>query len=415
MNSDEGDLRVLFKNTQYLWLYVSNLAFFFAMQSQIVMRSWLAFKLTDSEFALGLVAFSTALPMFFLSPFGGMMSDRIDRRNLILYGQCAAFMADLVVVVLILTDNIQFWHLLFSSGVNGCIFPLIMPARTAIVVNIVGKQRLEKAMALNMGGMNTARVIGPAMAGFLIDLIGIRYAYLFGASLLGLGVVSMFPINRSNPVALANQLPPLKSIWEGALFIKDNRLVMVLLLFGLIPMFLAAPFQNLLVVFAEKVWNVGPRGFGLLSSAMGMGGILGAIWIAFLKSSHRRLFRMMVCVILFCVLLFCFSFSPWFWGGLIMVFCANVFVNMFQTFNNTNIQLLIPDSVRGRVSSFLMMSFSLPLLGTLPISAVAELYGAPIALGMSAILAIIIAVVFYWISSNLRNMDKLVLVARGKE
>ncbi|NQU63480.1 MAG: MFS transporter, partial [SAR324 cluster bacterium] len=393
---------VLFKNGQFTWLLSSNFAFFFAMQAQMATRAWLAFKLTESELALGMVMFAIAVPMFFLSPLGGVMADKKDRRNLIILGQFSVFTTDLLMLILLFTDSLEFWHLLSSAAIIGCAFPFIMPARNAIVVNVVGKSKLEHAIAINMGGVNMARVLGPASAGFLIDLAGVTNAYLMGVSLYGLGLLFMTRVGSSKPDGSQEGVSPKESILEGVTYMRQHRLVLILLLFGLVPMFLAMPFQNLIVVFAEKVWQVGPRGFGLLGAAVGVGGIVGSLWVVSIKNTNERLKLMMVSVLSFGGFLFCFSLSPYFLLGLVLVFLANVFGNVFSTLNNTAIQLLIPDRVRGRISSFLMMSFSLPLLGTLPVSAVAEAFGAPVAVGLASILAILTALLFFGLSPNLR-------------
>ena len=407
-----GSPFALFKNGQFTWLIASNFVFFFAMQAQLATRAWLAFKLTDSEFALGMVMFAIAVPMFFLSPFGGVLADKKDRRNLIVLGQFAVLISDLLILILLLTDRLEFWHLLSSAAVIGCAFPFIMPARNAIVVNVVGKSRLEHAMAINIGATNVARVLGPASAGFLIDLTDVNYAFFMGVFLFGSGLLFMTRVNSSKPVSDMKHLSPTESIIEGMIYMKEHRLVLILLLFGLIPMFLAMPFQNLIVIFAEKVWQVGPRGFGLLSAAVGVGGVVGSLWVASIKNTSQRLKRMMISVLAFGIFLFCFSFSPYFLLGLLFVFIANVFLNVFNTLNNTAIQLLIPDRVRGRISSFLMMSFSLPLLGTLPVAAVAEAFGAPLAVGLASILAILTALLFFGLSADLRQMDKSVYRSR---
>jgi len=192
---------------------------------------------------------------------------------------------------------------------------------------------------------------------------------------------------------------------DGFSYVGEHRLLLVLLLFGLVPMFLAMPFQNLLVVFADKIWEVGSRGLGMLSAFAGIGGVVGSLWVSTFSVAQNRLQRMMISMLIFGAALFCFSISPYYLLGLGLVLVANVFASMYGTLNNTAIQLIIPDQVRGRISSFLMMSFSLPLLGTLPVAALAEAFGAPFAVGLAAILATVVAVAFYTFSSALRNMD----------
>jgi MFS family permease len=142
--SNKNSAWSVLKNAQYKWLLCSNISFFFAMQAQMVLRAWLAIKLTDSELALGLVMFAIAVPMFLLSPVGGVMADRKDRRKLIIMGQLAVFLLDLLILVLLLTDRLEFWHLLLNAAIIGSAFPFIMPARNAIVVNVVGKSNLKR-------------------------------------------------------------------------------------------------------------------------------------------------------------------------------------------------------------------------------------------------------------------------------
>jgi MFS family permease len=159
-------------------LFISNTAFFFAMNGQFVVRSYLAFKLTDSELALGLINLVVAIPMLIISPFGGVVSDRFNRKKLVLVGQSIIVFDELLILTLILTDTLQFWHLMATVAVMGAVFPFIMPARQAMTVDIVGRQGLANAMALTMAAMNGARVIAPALAGFIIYLFGVEGTYV---------------------------------------------------------------------------------------------------------------------------------------------------------------------------------------------------------------------------------------------
>src|SRR6188768_3735599 len=136
------------KNDQFRWLYGSNLMFFFAMNGLMIVRSILAYDLTGSELALGAVNLMIAVPLLLISPFGGVIADRVERRKLILTGQSLLLLNETVVLALLLTDRLEFWHLMVAVFFIGCLFPFIMPARQAIVANIVGRQGLGNAMAL---------------------------------------------------------------------------------------------------------------------------------------------------------------------------------------------------------------------------------------------------------------------------
>jgi MFS family permease len=179
-------------------------------------------------------------------------------------------------------------------------------------------------------------------------------------------------------------------------------------------MFLAMPFQTLLAIFARDVWHEGATGLGILNAAAGIGGVAGSAYVAWRGNRDERLRAQMLSVICFGLLLAAFAFCPWFVPALALIFCANIFASLFGTLNNTAIQLLIPDAVRGRVSAFLMMSFSLPMLGTLPLSRAAESVGAPMAVGAAALLAVVAAILFYLLSPELRRLDERVREATAE-
>jgi MFS family permease len=396
---------------QFRWVFASNMAFFLAMQGQGLVRAVIVYDVTDSELALGMVSASVAIAMLLAAPIGGVMADRIERRRLIITAQCAAIASEAMFFGLLITDRLEFWHMIALAAVMGCAFPLIMPARQAIVVNIVGKRGLGSAMALNMAGVNVMRVLGPAAAGFLIAAIGVEKVYAINLGLYIVAVITMLGVSPVPPAARARQLSVLASLAEGVRYVRSHNIVGVLLLYGLVPMFLAMPFQTLLVVFARDVWETGATGLGILNAAAGVGGIAGSFYVAWRGGLESRLRLMMFSVVAFGILLAFFSLSPYFYPAVALILSANVFASIFQTLNNTAIQLLISDDVRGRISSFLMMSFSLPLLGTLPLSAVAERFGAPVAVSGAAAMAVVAAIVFYLVSPALRDMDARVRAA----
>jgi MFS family permease len=410
-NSGVGEL---FRDGAYRWLFISNMAFFLAMQSQALVRGFLAFRLTHSEFALGGVSFAVAVPMLLVSPLGGVLADRIDRRRLIMASQALVLMSESAILALYASDLLRFWHLVAAGIVVGCAFPMMMPARQAIVANLVGRERLANAVAVNMTGMNTARVVGPALGGLLILGDDVTLAYVAAIVTYVAALLCLFKLEPAHPPAGARRASVWSSLVEGFVYLVDNRLVALLLLFGLLPMFLAMPFQQLLPAFAEKVWPVGSNGLGLLSAMVGLGGVVGSLFVAWRGAGDRRLGLQLVSMFGFGALLIAFCWIPQFPVALAVVFLANALASVFGTLNSTAIQLLIPDSVRGRVSSFLMMSFSLPLLGVLPVSYVAEETGVREAVSGAALLATLLAGVFYLASPTLRGADAAVGRAGGR-
>ncbi|MEM9174916.1 MAG: MFS transporter [Myxococcota bacterium] len=390
--------------TQFRWLFTGNMAFFLAMGGQGIVRPWIALEITDDPRALGITGAAMAAPMFFLSPLGGALADRLDRRLLILTALSLALVTELVVYGLVLTDRIEFWHLVVAAVALGGCFPLQMPARSAIVANLVDRTRLGAAMGLNMTGVNVTRVVGPALAGFLIAAIGLKGAYAVNLVLYAVAIAAMLTVDRALPAA-----KPLESLItnmiEGFWYLKRDRMVLILLLFGLGPQFLAMPVQMVLPVFARDVWEAGPWGLGILSASTGIGAVVGSMYVAGRAQEKRRLPMMMGSVVAFCVLIMAFAQSPLFWPAVALGFFGNIGASVFSTLNNVSIQLVIPDAVRGRVSSFLMMSVSLPLLGGLPLTWITRDYGAPTAVTGACGLALVMALGLFLASQKLRGLD----------
>ena len=403
---DGGGPFASLRHRQFRWVYASNTAFFFAMNGQFVVRSYLAFKLTDSAFSLGLVNLAVSLPMLIISPFGGVIADRVEKKRLIMIGQALLLANEIGVLLLLLTNQLEFWHLLCAMFLMGCLFPFIMPARQSIVVNIVGRQGLANAMALQMGGMNAARVVGPVTAGLVIAAFGLNWMYVVAVGLYLAALLAMSRVDRAYPTQGQQKKSVMGDLLDGFRYVRDDPPVRVLLLLSLIPIMLAMPFQALLVVFAEDVWGVGTTGLGVLQAAAGIGGILGSIFVAWKGATPRKLRLMMASLLAFGGTLFLFALSPWFLLALPLVLIADIFASIFNTVNNTAIQLLIPDAVRGRVMSLMMMTFGLTPLGTVPVSAAAEAWGAPAAVAGASALTIVFAVLIYLLSGALRSIDQ---------
>jgi MFS family permease len=394
-----------FENRQFRWIFTSNMTFFLAMQGQILVRAIMTYEITESAVDLGLVSFTLAIPMFCLSPFGGVIADRLDRRQLIIWGQAALICAELPIAMLYFTSNLELWHLLCNAVILGCIYPLIMPAQQALVVDVTGKQGLQNVMALMNGGRSASRILGPTLAGILVAVIGLGGAYTIGVMLYGVALLCLFGVSRRAILRDLHNVSALEDLVEGFRYVRDNRLVMVMIVFGILPMFLAMPFQSLLVVFTESVWDVGASGLGLLSAVSGIGALLGSLYVARFNSDGKQLRVMLISVLGFGFFLFLFAVSPWFLMAIPMVLIAGIFASVFGTVNQSATQMLIPDAMRGRISSFMMMTFSVTPMGTMPMSIVTENYGAPVAVSIASVAVIIIALVFYFASRTLRTLD----------
>ena len=271
----------VFNIPQFRWLFFGNLSFFLAMQGQMLTRSLLAWELTGEATALAYINLIIAIPMIFASLIGGAVTDRVERRKLLIFGQTLIIANELFILTLLLFNRLEFWHMLCTAFVAGCAFPFIMPARMAITVNVVGPQRIQSALAFQAGALNFTRVFGPAMMGIVIAQTSFVNAYYFSTVLYGFATLFMFGIKPNYSVESPSERKPLfADIGYGFKYIFENRSVLICLLFGLLPMFLAMPFQNILVVMADETWQAGESGVGILKAAGGIGGVIGALWVA---------------------------------------------------------------------------------------------------------------------------------------
>jgi MFS family permease len=388
----------------FRWLIGALLCFFLGMQGQLLVRSLLAWELTKSELSLGYVNLVVALPMVVMSFFAGAIIDRVERRRLLIFTQLLIMGNEMLLLALILLHKLTFPMLLGSSFLMGVLFPFVMPTRSAMVFGMVGRELLGNAMALQSAIMNVGRIVGPAVTGALIPLLTLPGAYGVAITLHAVATVTSFALPQSHPDQKVK-----KSLFNDMMYsftyIGQHRSIMLVLLFGLFPILLMLPAHSLLVVFADQVWNVGEHGLGLLMAMVGAGGISGAFIVARMSNAETRTRWMLTAATLFGVLLAAFSASPSFYMALALMWGANMFNDISQTMNNTIVQMLAHNEVRGRMSSMLMLSLGLTPLGVLPVTLAAEKFGVANTMFAACLIFLVIVALFYTLSPTLRGLD----------
>jgi predicted MFS family arabinose efflux permease len=392
----------------YFW---GMLAFFSGMNMMIVLRGYLVYDLTDSPKALAAIMLSVSLPMLIMAPIGGVITDRVDRRSLMLVAQLAVALVNLVNTVLILTDLVNFQNLLVMSVLSGIAFSFNMPARQAAMPNLVPRHLLMNAMSLGSSAMNATRIVAPAIGGLLIAPIGIGGGFAVLTALYVLSAVLTLGLPKMPPKDRDTKVTFLEDFRGGFSFIKSDKLVLGLLLLGIIPMIFAMPYQTLLPVFAVDVWDVGATGLGFLQAMAGVGGLIGTLITANLDNSPRKGWIMLTAACLTGVFLIGFSYAA-FGPALAMIALVGLTSMVFMTVNNTMITSLIPDSVRGRVSSVLMMTFGLMPLGVVPASIAAEAIGVEAVTAIGGALLIVSVLATYAIFPQFRTLDTTVRAQR---
>lgn len=406
------------RERDYAWYFWGNTAFFMAMQMNIVIRGYLSYDLTGSATALGMVSFGFAIPMLFIAPIAGVISDRVNKRSLMMWAQSATGLVNFVMAVLVLSGVIQFWHLMVSSVVTGSIMSLVMPARQAIIPQLVPQHLLMNAISLQMGGMNLTRIIGPTLAGVLIAPVGVGGVYVCTVILFAVGVLSILPLPKHGMVSQQGAEPKafFVDLVEGFRYIGGDPLFRLLITAALVMPLFMFPVQQILPVFSEatfeSIFASEGLALGILMGSTGVGGLVGAIVATNLSEFPKKgplmgfgALAMAICFAVFA------STSLWlpvvaaFWLGVAMLILGNIGAMIFQVTNNTIVQARVPDEYRGRVMSVLMMSFGTMPLGVVPVTMAADRWGAPQAIVGSQLIAVLVVVLIFGISTQLRRLE----------
>jgi len=389
----------------YRWYWTSSVSGFLGFQMQMVARGWLIYDMTESPLLLGIVTAAWALPTLIIGPFGGVIADRVEKRNLIVLNQTVTVIITLAMTILIVTGAIQVWHLLVASILAGVVFSFNMPARQAIVPELVGEERLMNAIALNSSGMNAVKIVGPALAGILVGLIGIPGVYMIVAGCYAGAVLAMLKVPRTGRTVRKEKTSVMSEILYGFRYVRHNSAVRVLLALEVVVNFLGWPYMMLMPVFARDIFGRGASGLGLLMSATGIGALLGSLGLAYMSDFKHRGLLLLGLFFVFGVGLILFSNCETFNLALFFLLIVGGVGTASFALNNTLIQSNITHEVRGRVMSIYMMTWTAEALGVLPLGALAEAKGVPFAVSLDGALLAILAVVIVATSSQLRKLE----------
>ncbi len=356
---------------------------------QSVAQSWLVYRLTGSALLLGSVGFASQVPVFLFAPLGGIAADRLNRRHIVIATQAAAMLLAFILAALTLLHQVQVWHVFVLASLLGVVNAFDIPGRQSFLVDMVGKDDLMNAIALNSSMFNGARVIGPAIAGILVAKIGEGWCF-FANSVSYIAVIIGLLLMKVHSPARALAVSPLEHMLEGFRFVNRTAPIRaLLLLLGLVSL-VGMPYVVLMPIFADKILHGGARGLGILMGATGVGALLGALTLAF-RSGVKGLARWVAwCSAGFGASLVVFSLSHRFWVSVILLLPVGYTIMLQMASSNTLIQVMVPDALRGRVMAvYSMMFMGMAPIGALLGGALAERLGAQmtVAIGGLASLA----------------------------
>ena len=375
------------------------------MQMQMLARGYLVYDITGSAGKLGLVAAGSAIPMLTLALFGGAIADRMNRKLIIQLGQTIGAVLAVAVALMIIAGYVT-WQLLFLvSVIQGAMFAFMMPARQAIIPQLVGKNNLSNAMALNAAAMSAMTLTAPAVAGGLYAFAGPHNVYFVIAVLGALSVVfTSFVKMPENVGEVKSKRPMMNDIGEGLVYIWHSPIVRVLLVMGLATTLLAMPFRFLMPVFVVDVYGLGPDSMGLLVAVMGGGSLAGSLFIATIGQWRRGLLLILGSFASALALLLLALFPIYFAAAAIMVLLGLGDAGR-RTINQSLIMEEVEDRYRGRVMSVFMMNFGLMPLGVLPTGFLIDYVGPQFAIGVLAVLLFGVSAYMLITQKQLREMS----------
>lgn len=400
-----------------------NFQLFFSGQLISLVGTWmdtaaealLVYRLTGSSLLLGTVAFAGQIPISLFAPAGGFVADRFDRRKVVIGTQTASMLLAGVLAFLTLSHRVTVSQVIFLAAAMGVVNAFDIPTRQAFLVEMVGREDLMNAIALNSSMFQGARVVGPIIAGIIVYKVGEGWCF-FGNSISYIAVIAGLLLMRIAPRLRREgaQLPPLEHIREGFRYARNTAPIRALLLLIALVSLVAMPYSVLMPVFAEDILHGTARTYGVLMGAVGIGACLGALTLASRRGVNGLGRLIAIACGGFGAGLILFSFSRWY----LLSLCVLVpmgFAMMTQTASsNTLIQVMVPDRLRGRIMSVYSMLFmGMAPLGSLLYGGLAEHIGAPYTLAIGGSFAILGAIFFAYNLPKIRIKARELIVAQG--
>ncbi len=372
-----------------------------------IAEAWLVYRLTGSSLLLGTVAFAGQIPVFLLAPIGGMVADRWNRQRVVIATQASSMVLAGILAVLTLTGRVKVWEVVVLAALMGAVNAFDIPARQAFLVDMVGREDLMNAIALNSSMFNGARVIGPSIAGILVASIGEGWCFAANSISYIAVIVGLLLMHVNRAPVETLRVSAFEHIVEGFRFVWDTGPIRaLLLLLGLVSL-VAMPYSVLMPIFAAKILHGNARTLGVLMGATGVGALGGALTLAS-RSGVKGLGRWVaIACASFGTFLILFSLSRWYLLSVAMLIPVGFAMMVQMASSNTLIQAMVPDRLRGRA----MAVYSMMFMGMAPIGSLlsgwsADHIGAQWTLAIGGVGAIIGAALFA------RNLPKIRVEAR---
>ncbi len=358
---------------------------------QTIAQNWLVYQLTGSARDLGLVNFVGAIPLVPLTLYAGAIADRFEKRRVIFWCQAAMMALAFLLAALCWTGAVRLWHVLLLAFLLGAVQALDTPARQAFVVELVGKEDLSNAIALNSGVFHGARVLGPAAAGILVATSGVAGAFFvngvsFLAVLFGLFLMDVTFIRRTD---FGHESA--KDLLGGVRYLRKERLPRAVVVLISLSALLAMPYHVLIPIYAKEILGRGAEGYGVLMSAAGIGAVLGSLYSASHYVGVRKGAAVTTGSLVFPFLLLAFAFCTNYSAAILLLIAVGFSFVLQNAPANSLLQELVPDHLRGRVMAIYVSLFlGMLRVGSLLLGGLAEITSAPTALAALSVAGLLV-------------------------
>ncbi|MBE0698081.1 MAG: MFS transporter [Anaerolineaceae bacterium] len=379
-----------FRHRNYQLWFGGQLVSVIGTWMQIIAQGWLVYQLSHSEFALGMVGFASAIPVLIVSPWGGVITDVFPKRTLLVITQTAAMLLAFVLAALTFSNLVQVWHILVLAALTGVVNAFDAPARQSFVVDLVGREDMVNAIALNSMMFNGARVIGPAMGGFLLAWLGSSWCFLINVISFLAVIASLLAMQVPPHKALNQLVNPLKQFGQGLVYARNQPEIRGLLLLAVVFSVFGMSYSALLPAFVDQVLHADASGYGIINALVGAGAVFAALYIAYFATTHLRGRLILIANLAYPLVLGVFAFNTGFPVAVFLAFVLGFGFMIQANSMNSLLQLKVDDAMRGRVMGLFTLSFfGLSPFGSLGAGALAE--HLPISLTIALMALIMLA------------------------
>ena len=373
---------LVIRNARFRLLWTSAVVNYMGLMFYFTVHGWLALEVTNSAFWVGATAGVNGLSIMIFSPAAGVLVDRLNRKWLILTALAFQVSVAAWIAAMLFTGRIELWHIIVAAFLDGAIMSVKVPSRTALVLDVAGRQNMLKATAANFAAMTGTGIFIPPLAGWVVEAHGLAWAYTAMCSAFILSATLLIFLTGVRRTERKSKTSPTQDFREGARYVLTTPAVRLLFILMVTSELFGWAHETMMPVMAGKVLNAGPTGLGYLISAGSAGALLSSLILSATGEFRRKGLALILGYIGFGVFLILFAISGSLLLSLVLIATAYASVALYETMLGTLLQTTVPDEMRGRVLSFQMFSWGFTGFSGFHTGAVAALIGAPLAISI---------------------------------